>query len=250
MLAIGQRGMLNFDITLSHTTSLQQGETKSSNTSTLNPLLEMSKLLSKLYNLDKIYITFFYYNVEKAKQETEIRRYGTNLEYKTITRSTHKNHTILTPTLDITGIISFPKFEKSTTIPKKVIANLEMHLVPHQRYAEIINGLQQWLKLIVPQQLKAELLVHEACNPCKFELQNPYTQKAITLLSGLLKTPLEYQQNLYGLKAVEQLQKSVCPILISLPFASEESGIGRANEHLTTETVKKALDFCMAFFGK
>jgi acetylornithine deacetylase/succinyl-diaminopimelate desuccinylase-like protein len=249
-LAIGQRGTLNFDIALSLETPSQSDKASPSNTPPPNPLLEMSKLLSKLYNVDKIAIPYFYYNVEKAKQETEIRRYGTNLEYKTITKSVQKNPTILAPTLDITGIISFPKFEKSETIPKKTIANLEMHLVPHQRYAEIINGLQQWIKLILPQQLKAELLIHEAFNPCKFELQNPYTQKAIALLSGAFKMPPLHQQNPYGLKTIEQLQKSVCPIIISLPFANADSAIECANEHLKIETVKKSLDFCMAFFGK
>jgi acetylornithine deacetylase/succinyl-diaminopimelate desuccinylase-like protein len=235
---------------LSIDTSLLQNEKANLKNNPLNPVLEMTKLLTKFYNQDKIAIPYFYYNVEKTKQEIEIRRYGTNLEYKTITKSLHTNPTVLTPTLDITGIISFPKFEKSKMIPQKAIANLEMHLVPHQHYAEILNGLQQWLKLIVPPQLTTGLLVHESFNPCTFNLQNPYTQKAIALLTGAFKMPLEYQQNPYGLKLAEQLQTSICPTLISLPFAHEESNIGRANEHLRTETVKKALDFCMTFFGK
>jgi acetylornithine deacetylase/succinyl-diaminopimelate desuccinylase-like protein len=249
-LGIGQRGTVNFDISLSTDTSLQQTEKGHVTNPPLNPILEMAKLLTKCYNQEKIAIPYFYYNVERAKQEIEIRRYGTNLEYKTITKSTHKNHTILAPTLDITGLISFPKFEKSETIPKKAVANLKMHLVPHQNSTEIMNGLQQWLKLVVPQQLKTEVLVHEASNPCTFNLQNPYTQKAIALLAGAFKTTLEYQQNPYGLKIIEQLQKSVCSTIISLPFAHEESAIGGANEHLHIETVKKALEFCMTFFGK
>jgi hypothetical protein len=154
----------------------------------------MTKLLNKLYNVNKIAIPYFYYNVEKAKQETEVRRYGTNLEYKTITKSTHKNHTILEPTLDITGIISFPKFEKSKTLPKKTIANLQMNIVNNQNYQEIINGLQQWLKYSIPQHLKTELVIHEAFNPCKFNPQNPFAQKAIALLSGAFHTTLEYKQ--------------------------------------------------------
>jgi hypothetical protein len=215
-----------------------------------NPTLEMAKLLTKLYNVNKIAIPYFYYNVEKAKQEIEIRRYGTNLEYKTITKSPYKNPTILEPTLDITGIISFPKFEKSKIPPKKTIANLHMHIVNNQNYQEIINGLQQWLKLTVPPTLKTELTIHEAFNPCKFNIQSSATQKAIALLSGAFKTTVEYQQNPHGLKVAETLQKSVCPTIISLPFADEQSNIGQANENLKIETVKKVFDFCMAFFGK
>ncbi|MDR0369226.1 MAG: hypothetical protein LBH96_01475 [Candidatus Peribacteria bacterium] len=60
-------------------------------------------MLNKLYNINnKIAIPYFYYNVEKAKQEIDIKRYGTNLEYRVITKSIAKNHCILEPTLDIT----------------------------------------------------------------------------------------------------------------------------------------------------
>jgi acetylornithine deacetylase/succinyl-diaminopimelate desuccinylase-like protein len=181
-IEIGQRGGLNFDLVLSAT----QGP--------LNTTLEMSKLLTKFYNLNKIAIPYFYYNVENAKPEAEIRRYGTNLEYKTITRSTKSNHAILDPSLEITGIISLPKFEKSQVAPKKTIANLQMHLVPHQNFQEIINGLHQRLKMVVSPHLKTELVIHEAFNPCKFDIKNSYTQKAIALLAGAFKTPIEYSQ--------------------------------------------------------
>lgn len=160
----------------------------------VNTTLEMSKLLTKFYNLNKIAIPYFYYNVENAKPEAEVRRYGTNLEYKTITRSVKPNTTILEPSLEITGIISLPKFERSQIAPKKTIANLQMHLVPNQNFQEIINGLHQWLRMIVPPQLKAELAIHEAFNPCKFDTKNTYTQKAIALLAGAFRTPIEYSQ--------------------------------------------------------
>ena len=160
----------------------------------MNVALEMSKLLTKFYNLNKIAIPYFYYNVEKINPETEIKRYGTNLEYRTIIKSRKPNHLILEPSLEITGLISLPKFEKSRNAPKKTIANLQMHLVPNQNFQEIINGLQQRLKMIVPPQLKTELIIHEAFNPCKFNLQNPFTQKAIALLSGAFKTSVEQKQ--------------------------------------------------------
>ncbi|MDR2541638.1 MAG: hypothetical protein LBD11_08020 [Candidatus Peribacteria bacterium] len=104
------------------------------------------------------------------------------------------NHAILEPSLEITGIISFPKFEKSQVAPKKTIANLQMYLVPNQNFQEIINGLHQWLKMVVSPQLKTELVIHEAFNPCKFDTKNTYTQKAIALLAGAFKTPIEYSQ--------------------------------------------------------
>lgn len=211
----------------------------------------MSKMLGKLYNVNnKIAIPYFYYNVEKAKQEIEIKRYGTNLEYKTITKSVAKNQTILEPTLDITGIISLPKFEKSQNIPKKTTANLHMKIVNNQNYQEIINGLQQWLKYSIPQNLKTELIIHEARNPCRFNIQHSFSQKAIALLAGARKTPIEHKQNPVGLKIAETLQTLICPNIISLPFADSESNLGLANEHLKTDTVKKAFDFCMTFFSK
>jgi hypothetical protein len=211
----------------------------------------MSKMLNKLYNVNnKIAIPYFYYNVEKAKQEIEIKRYGTNLEYRTITKSLIKNNTILEPTLDITGIISLPKFEKSQSTPKKTIANLHMKTVNNQQYPEIINGLQQWLKYNIPQHLKTELIIHEARNPCKFSTNNPFAQKAVTLLASAKKTPLEQKQNPIGLKVAETIQTTICPNILSLPLADEKSNIGLANEHLKTDTVKKAFDFCMTFFSK
>jgi hypothetical protein len=42
----------------------------------------------------------------------------------------------------------------------------------------------------------------------------------------------------------------VCPNIIALPLADEQSNIGLANEHLKIETVKKSFDFCAAFFTK
>ena len=159
-----------------------------------NTALEMSKLLTKFYNLNKIAIPYFYYNVEKAKQETEFKRYGTNLEYRTITKSAKPNYTVLEPTLELTGLISLPKFEKSQNAPKKTIANLQMHLVPHQHFQEIIKGLQQWLKMIVPPQLKTELIIHEAFEPCKFDIQHPFVQKAIALFGGAFAASLEQKQ--------------------------------------------------------
>jgi hypothetical protein len=154
----------------------------------------MSKLLTKLYNLNKVAIPYFYYNVEKAKQETEVRRYGTNLEYRTITKSSKPNYTVLEPTLEITGLLSLPKFEKSQYAPKKVIANLQMHLVPHQHFQEIINGLQQRLKMVVPPHLQTKLIIHEAFDPCTFNIQNPFAQKAIALLGGAFKVSVEQKQ--------------------------------------------------------
>lgn len=239
-IEIGQRGTINFDIAFSREEEIH-----------INPTLEISKMLNKLYNVNnKIAIPYFYYNVEKAKQEIEIKRYGTNLEYKTITKSIAKNHCILEPTLDITWIISFPKFEKSQSIPKKTIANLHMKIVNNQNYPEIINGLQQWLRYNIPQNLKTELIIHEARNPCKFNIQHTFAQKSIALLAGARGTSVEKKQNPIGLKVAETIQTEICPNIISLPFADEGSNIATANEHLKADTVKKIFDFCMAFFSK
>jgi len=240
-IEVGQRGSINFDIALTR---------EHENNKNINPNLEISKILSRLYNGEKIAIPYFYYNVEKAKQEVEIRRYGTNLEYKTITKATNKNHTILEPTLEITGIISFPKFEKSNMLPKKTIANLHMNIVNNQNYQEIINGLQQRLKYNIPKDLKTELIIHEAYNPCKYHPQNPYLQKATALLTGAYKTPVEYQQKSQGIKTAQTIQTTICEHIIAIPFAHQESNIGLANEHLKIDTIKKAFDFCMAFFSK
>jgi len=232
-IEIWQRGGINFDLVLTGN----------------NPVLELSKLLTRFYNLNKIALPYFYYNVEKAKPETEIRRYGTNLEYRTITKSVKPNHTILDPTLDITGMITLPHFEKSYTLPKKAIANLQMYTVPHQHSQEIINGLQQWLKMLIPPHLKLEIVVHEAFDPCKFDVKNVYVQKAVALLAGAFKMPIEYKQKEVWLKNIEILQRLICPNIISLPFATQTSAIGEANESLYIEQVKKVFEFCMAFFG-
>ena len=216
----------------------------------ISPTLELAKLLTKFYNLNKIAIPYFYYNVEKAPQGTEVKRYGTNLEYKTITKSQKPNPLFLEPTLEITGMITLPKFERTKNQPKKAIANLQMHIVNNQNAQEIINGLQQWLRMVIPAQLKTELVIHEAFNPCKFSTQNSYHQKAIALLGSAFGSTVESKQKKDGLKTIESLQKTFDIPIISLPFARESSNIGNANESLHITIVKSAFDFCMAFFGK
>lgn len=155
----------------------------------------MSKLLAKCYTFNNaIAIPYFYYNVEKPQKTAEVKRYGTNLEYRTITKSTKPDYTILDPTLEITGIISLPTFEKSTLAPRKTIANLQLSIVNNQTANEIIAGLHQRLKLVVPRDLKTELIIHEAFNPSKFSLNNFYTQKALTLLKKLFNQSPEKKQ--------------------------------------------------------
>ncbi|MDR0607471.1 MAG: hypothetical protein LBG52_03810 [Candidatus Peribacteria bacterium] len=239
-LEVGQRGRMNFDLVL--TTEGERG------TSGLNTPLEMSKLLTKLYNLNKIAIPYFYCNVEMTKPEAEIKRYGTNLEYRTITKSVKPNHTILEPTLEITGVISLPRFEKSLLAPRKTLANLQMYLVPNQHFQEVINGLQQWLKMVIPPQLKTELVIHEVVNPCKFNIQSVFVQKAMVLLAQAFKFPIEQQQKETCLKTLALLQTLLCPNIVALPFATQSSNIGGANENLQIDHVKKCLEFCFAFF--
>ncbi|MDR0282561.1 MAG: peptidase dimerization domain-containing protein [Candidatus Peribacteria bacterium] len=223
-IEVGQRGSINFDIVLSNP-PLEGGQRGGGTEQIINPNLEMSKILNRMYNGNKIAIPYFYYNVEKTKQEVEIKRYGTNLEYKTITKANNKNYTILEPTLEITGIISLPKFEKSNVFPKKTIANLHMNIVNNQNYQEIINGIQQRLKYNIPKNLKTELIIHEAYNPCKYHSQNLHLQKATALLTGAYKSPAEYQQKPHGIKIAQTIQTSICEYIIAIPFAHQESNI-------------------------
>jgi hypothetical protein len=51
------------------------------------------------------------------------------------------------------------------------------------------------------------------------------------------------------LKVAGSLQSQLCSNIIALPFAHQASNIGSANEHLHIAAVKKALEFCFAFFG-
>jgi len=100
-----------------------------------------------------------------------------------------------------------------------------MKIVNRQNYQEIINGLQQRLKYSIPQNLKTQLIIHEAYNPCKYNINNAYTQKATTLLSSALHAPLQHKQNPIGIKAAEAIQNHICPNIISLPLATEGSNI-------------------------
>ncbi|GHW02924.1 hypothetical protein AGMMS50249_7100 [candidate division SR1 bacterium] len=232
---IAQRGSMNFDIILSG--------------NEINPLREMSKLISKGYTFNgKVAIPYFYYNIQGYKPTVEVKRYGTNMEYKTITKSQKPSYTTLEPTLDLTGIVSLPKFDKSQSIPKKVVANFQMKLVADQNYPEMIKGLQQWLKTIAPTQLKTELIIHEAFNPIKLPLTNFYAQKAFSLIMKNRDQTPENQQKKIGIKALEAIQSTICPTILSIPFANKSSNIGETNENLKNEQVKKIFDFCTEFF--
>lgn len=160
-----------------------------------NTVLEMSKLLAKCYTFNHtIAIPYFYYNVEQAQKTAEVKRYGTNLEYRTITKSVKPDYTFIDPSLEITGIISLPTFEKVMIAPKKTLANLQLYIVNNQTTQQIITALHQRLKLVVPKHLKAELIIHEAFNPTKFSFSNFYTQKALALLTKLFDAVPEKKQ--------------------------------------------------------
>ena len=235
-----QRGGINFDLVLSDV-----GE------SSQNTILEMSKLLAKCYTFNNaIAIPYFYYNVEKPQKTAEVKRYGTNLEYRTITKSTKPDYTILDPTLEITGIISLPTFEKSTLAPRKTIANLQLSIVNNQTANEIIAGLHQRLKLVVPKDLKTELIIHEAFNPSKFSLNNFYTQKALTLLKKLFNQSPEKKQKERWIKMLESLQTTICSTVIALPMAQSTDHLWEANECLKNEWIAMMADFLRHFFEK
>ncbi len=239
-LEVGQRGGINFDIVLSETGKNHQ-----------NTILEMSKLLTKCYTFNNtIAIPYFYYNVEKPQKTAEVKRYGTNLEYKTITKSLKPDHTIIEPSLEITGVISLPTFEKSMVAPKKTVANLQLSIVNNQTTNEIVNWLHQRLRLVVPKDLKAELIIREAFNPSKFSFNNFYTQKAFALLTKIFNEPPEKKQKKHWLKIIEPLQNTICPTVIALPMAQATNNIWEANEHLKSAHIKMMAEFCYKFFEK
>lgn len=229
-----------------------------------NPILELSKILSSLSDVDgRITIPHFYDDVEivsdrereliaqipfdeeEYKQSLNIREvYGEN-GYSTIER------TGIRPALDICGIWGGYTGEGTKTVlPSKAFAKLSARLVPHQQYEKIAKLVENHLHSVAPSyiDLKVTTLHGAQSYVCPID-STAYkaAEKAYTQVFGIKPLPVRRGGSIGVIPTFEKVL-NVKPLLMG--FGLESDAIHSPNENFPLELFFKGIETIVAFYNE
>jgi acetylornithine deacetylase/succinyl-diaminopimelate desuccinylase-like protein len=227
-----------------------------------NPIMELSKILSKLTDEDgKIAIPHFYDDVENvsdyereliAKIPFDEEAYKSNLNIKTV--SGEKGYstierTGIRPALDICGIWGGYTGEGSKTVlPSKAYAKLSTRLVPHQRQEKIAKLVEDYLTKIAPNNIDIKITyLHGAQSyVCPID-SKAYKAAEAAYTKTFGKKPLPVRRGgSIGVIPIFEKVLEVKPILMG--FGLESDAIHSPNENFPLELFHKGIETIVAFY--
>ncbi|MCK9466906.1 MAG: M20/M25/M40 family metallo-hydrolase [Candidatus Absconditabacterales bacterium] len=228
----------------------------------LNPIEEMTKLFSKLYDANnQITIPYFYYEVEEISVNQKILNAKTPFNQESFTKNLGISQTKLKnidfytqsgrkPCIEITSIRSgnIDFFENS--IPNLAVANLNFRLVNNQKYESIVSLFKEWVKNNLSKNIKYELSFDQHNKAVKIDLQNKFIDKAERILTDIYKNKVYYLRSGGSIPVIDTFQTYISKNILSIPLGNEDSNMHGVNENFDINLIEKGLNFSYNFFKK
>lgn len=228
----------------------------------VNPIEELNKLFSKLYDANnQITIPYFYYEVEELsptqkslnnKIPFDTDEFKENFEIKKIKLKDidYYSKTWRKPCIELTWISWWDTDFFKNSIPNKAIANINFRLVNNQKCDSIISWFQERVKNNLPQDINYTLNFDSCCKPTKLSTENSFSNKAKNILQKVYDKNVYYIQSWWSLPIITTFQENITKNILSIPLANEDSNMHWVNENFKTDLIEKWLEFSYNFFQK
>jgi len=228
----------------------------------LNPIEEMTKLFSKLYDANnQITIPYFYYEVEEISVNQKILNAKTPFNQESFTKNLWISQTKLKnidfytqswrkPCIEITSIRSWNIDFFENSIPNLAVANLNFRLVNNQKYESIVSLFKEWVKNNLSKNIKYELSFDQHNKAVKIDLQNKFIDKAERILTDIYKNKVYYLRSWWSIPVIDTFQTYISKNILSIPLWNEDSNMHWVNENFDINLIEKWLNFSYNFFKK
>jgi len=228
-----------------------------------NPIEEINKLFSKLYDTNnQITIPYFYYEVEELNpnqktlnskipfNEDELKENFEISQTKLKNDIDYYSKTWRKPCIEITWINWWYTDFFKNSIPNKTVANINFRLVNNQKCDSIMSLFKERVKNNLPKYLDHKISFDSCCKPIKLDLQNHFANKAEKILQEVYKNKVLYIKSWWSLPIINIFQEYISKKILSIPLANEDSNMHGVNENFQTDLIEKWLEFSYKFFQK
>jgi len=229
-----------------------------------NPIQEINKLLSKLYDYNNhITIPYFYYDVEDIDPDVAVRnkrikfdanKFMNDTWVKTILKD--KEFDLFTqiwlrPRAQIISIDGWYRGEWfKGAIPGSASAVLDFRLVKNQDPQKIISSFEQRIKWNIPWYVDYEIEFSASSKATKVNMKNSYIKKAESILKDIFAKPVIYRYSGGTLTVVNLLDSIISVNNVLIPLANGDSNMHGVNENMDIDLIEKWLKFSYEFLRK
>lgn len=228
-----------------------------------NAIQELTKIISQLYDMNhRITIPYFYYDVEEVEVDVMLKHRKMKFDYERFTQITgvqtmlkDKEFDLFTqiwlrPTIQVTGMYGWHLGEwYKNAIPNIATAQLNFRLVKHQSTQKVLSAFEQRLKNVIPPYATHSLLVGDAFEPVKINLNTPFVKKAERILQALYDQKVHYKYAGGGLPIVSLLHDELQLPFVLVPLVNEDANVHGVNENFDIALIEKWFEFSHAFFA-
>ncbi len=227
-----------------------------------NPIEEINKLFSKLYDTNnQITIPYFYYEVEDINSNNKTLNSKIPFNPDDLKENFGIVHTKLKdidyysktwrkPCIELTWINSWHTDFFKNSIPNKAVANINFRLVSNQKCESIMSLFKERVKNNLPKYVEYKLTFDSCCKPTTLSVQNYFTNKAEEILTKVYKNKVHFIKSWWSLPIINTFQEHISNKILSIPLANEDSNMHWVNENFKTDLIEKWLEFSYSFFQK
>lgn len=189
---------------------------------------ELSRLLGKIHENERITISGFYDNVDPTSDTT---------------------HT-LQPSIEVTSIFAGYHGEGyRNSIPGSATAKINVRLVKSQEPERLFKLFEQFIKKELSKHASYTLQFDHPHNAVKLDLSNKYVTKASKLLRHVYGQSPLYTYSGGAIPVVDTFTNSMKIPTLLVNLANEDCNMHAANENFDVDLIKKGLEFSKLFFA-
>ncbi len=220
-----------------------------------NPINELAKLISKLYDKNnKITIPNFYKDVLKLTKEEKNnfkrlkfsdKKYAKELGVKEL--QGEKGFSTLErlwtrPTLDCNGIVGgFTESGAKTVLPSKAFVKISMRLVPHQEPVKIAKDFTKFIKSLTPKSVTVNVRMHHYGLPVIAPLNSSAIRAGANAISKAYGKKAVFTRDGGSIPIVVEFMKHLNAPAVLMGLGLDSDDIHSPNEHFRLENFEKGL---------
>ena len=226
-----------------------------------NPIHDLSRLLSKIYDLNgRIMIPYFYYEMDDltANEKTLNARFPFDKELVLqelwvkalkLEDIDYYSKNGWKPCIEVTSFNSWESSFSTEDIQPSASAILNFKLVPNQKVDAIKSLFQEWVKGNLLSDIDCELTFSWESEPIKLDISNYFANRAETLLRQISGEKVGEILSWFSLPIAKDMLETTKNI-VNIPFVNVDSNIDGINENLDVELLEKWTEFLYEFFRK
>jgi len=227
-----------------------------------NPIEEINKLFSKLYDTNnQITIPYFYYETEELStnqktinskipfDEEELKN-NFNIKWIKLKDIDYYSKTWWKPSIEVTGISSWHTDFFKNSIPNNTTVNINFRLVSNQKCDSIISLFKERVNNNLPKYIKNKITFDTCCKAIKIDTQNYFADKAETILWKVYNHKVLHIRSGWSLPIINSFQEHITKKILSIPLANDDCNMHGTNENFKIDLIEKWMEFSYKFFQK